>query len=412
MKGGGSEAVPVSSRTPTGLVLHLFHSIASRFSHAAPPRATRSIHPSHRPPTVRSPYIYHAVPAPSTQTNCPVPWLVTCKRFIGFTAAVHTSVHREAQATTLLMDSARRAGCPPVCLDLSVGLLRPWVANGTEMEDRPASSRATLSTTDEETKTLEAKLNQMSEENRRLTEMIAHLYASHIAQPAASPTPAGKKRGRESSEVSNSCDANGNHRSSAANADHVSESPLSDGGLCKRIKISRVCTRIDPSDTTLVVKDGYQWRKYGQKVTRDNPSPRAYFRCAFGPSCPVKKKVQRSAEDSSVLVATYEGEHNHASPTLAGELPSCATQSGSVPCSISINSSGPTITLDLTKNEGGGVRVLEEAEAAPGLKKLCREIASPEFRTALVEQMSSSLTSDPNFTGALAAAILQQLAEC
>ncbi|CAM0951382.1 unnamed protein product [Alopecurus aequalis] len=310
------------------------------------------------------------------------------------------------------MDTARRS---PVCLDLMVGLpmvREPTPERSTGMGTAPdiaspACGRA-ASMTNHESKILEAKLTQMSEENRKLTEMIAYLYSNQFARQslegdAASPTS--KKRSRESMETSNSGDANSNKKISTVEADHVDvESPVSDG-TCQRIKVRRVCTRIDPSDASLVVKDGYQWRKYGQKVTRDNPSPRAYFRCAFAPSCPVKKKVQRSAEDSSVVEATYEGEHNHPHPSRSSELPSCATPNGSVPCSISINSSGPTITLDLTKN-GGGVQVVD---AQPDLKKVCREVASPEFQRALVEEMARELTRDQNFTEALATAILRKL---
>ncbi|GFP81468.1 probable WRKY transcription factor 40, partial [Phtheirospermum japonicum] len=137
--------------------------------------------------------------------------------------------------------------------------------------------------------------------------------------------------------------------------------------------VSRVHVRMDPSDTSPVVKDGYQWRKYGQKVTRDNPSPRAYYKCSFAPTCPVKKKVQRSVDDPTILVATYEGRHHHHHD-----------------------------------------RVDISAVSPPGMA----EITSPsqiqnydvgEIERLLVERMASSLTKNRGFTAALTAAITDRI---
>ncbi|CAL9128928.1 Plant zinc cluster domain [Musa troglodytarum] len=58
--------------------------------------------------------------------------------------------------------------------------------------------------------------------------------------------------------------------------------------------------------------DDYSWRKYGQKPIKGSPYPRGYYKCSSMKGCPAKKHVERCVEDPTMLIVTYEGEHNHA----------------------------------------------------------------------------------------------------
>jgi len=67
-----------------------------------------------------------------------------------------------------------------------------------------------------------------------------------------------------------------------------------------------------PAPVDKPADDGYNWRKYGQKVVKGSDCPRSYYKCTHA-NCPVKKKVEH-AEDGQISEIIYKGKHNHQRP--------------------------------------------------------------------------------------------------
>ncbi|CAI5474466.1 unnamed protein product [Closterium sp. Yama58-4] len=137
--------------------------------------------------------------------------------------------------------------------------------------------------------------------------------------------------------------------------------------------------------------DGWEWRKYGQKVTLGQTYPRSYFRCAHKTTgshpCPAKKWAERCNDNPFNWRIKYVGEHNHSKPPPR-------------PVTITIIHDGPTQQSQAAERS-------EQQEACLGLA-----VSSDGLTTSKQQQQQLKQTEGERGGGDCGAVSATERADC